>query len=146
MSCLAKTVIAFTALAAAGLLMGAGTAQAASGPQDDTVCSGAAPADGRLRGPVLQVEDGATLCVALGATPDTWVRLTLADAPPGGGVQRASRTDENPRGALMAVAFSQMVDCQVQADGRALCALQDGRSVGALMKTRAAWAAGKDWR
>ena len=142
MSHLTKTVIAFAALAAAGFLMGANSAGAASG----SVCTAQAPTGGVLRGPVLQVEDGATLCVALGATPDTWVRLTLADAPAANGMQRASSTDENPRGTLMAVAFSQTVDCQIQADGRALCALQDGRSVGALMKTRAAWAVGKEWR
>lgn len=143
MSHLSKTVIAFAALAAAGFLMGSNSAQAATG---DSVCTARAPAEGVLRGPVLQVEDGATLCVALGATPDTWVRLTLADAPTAGGIQRASNTDENPRGTLMAVAFSQTVDCRLQADGRALCALQDGRSVGALMTTRAAWAVGKEWR
>lgn len=142
MSHLAKTVIAFTALAAAGFMLGATRAEAASG----SVCTASAPASGELHGPVLQVEDGATLCVALGATPDTWVRLTLADAPAANPLQRAASTDENPRGTLMAVAFSQTVDCQVQADGRALCLLQDGRSVGNLLKTRAAWAAGKEWR
>ncbi|MDB5470204.1 MAG: hypothetical protein JWR84_1764 [Caulobacter sp.] len=143
MSYLSKAVLAFTALAGAGFLVGmAGHAEAASG----SVCTAQAPAAGVLHGPVLQVEDGATLCVALGATPDTWVRLTLADAPAANGTQRASNTDENPRGTLMAVAFSQTVDCQLQADGRALCALQDGRSVGNLLTTRAAWAAGKEWR
>ena len=142
MSHLAKTVIAFTALAAAGFLLGANHAEAATG----SVCTGKAPVSGELHGPVLQVEDGATLCVALGATPDTWVRLTLADAPVANPIQRASNTDENPRGALMAVAFSQTVDCRLQTDGRALCVLQDGRSVGNLLKTRAAWAAGKEWR
>lgn len=142
MSYIAKTVIAFTALAAAGFLMGTQQAHAASG----SVCTASAPADGVLHGPVLQVEDGDTLCVALGATPDRWVRVTLADAPSANPIQRASSTDENPRGTLMAVAFSQTVDCQVQADGRGLCVLADGRSVGGLLKTRAAWAAGKEWR
>lgn len=141
MSYLSRTVIAFSALAAAGFLLGANQAKAA-----DSVCTGQIPAEGSLRGPVLQVEDGATLCVALGATPDRWVRLTLADAPASNPIQQAASTDENPRGTLMAVAFSQMVDCQVEADGRARCALPDGRSVGALLKTRAAWAAGKEWR
>ncbi|MCE3290943.1 MAG: hypothetical protein K0R83_2955 [Caulobacter sp.] len=141
MSHLTKTVIAFAALAAAGFLLGAQQAQAA-----DSVCTAQVPSEGQVRGPVLQVEDGATLCVALGATPDQWVRLTLADAPAANPIQRAASTDENPRGTLMAVAFSQTVDCQVLTDGRALCVLQDGRSVGALLKTRAAWAAGRDWR
>jgi hypothetical protein len=140
MSHLVKTVIAFAALAAAGFLRGAQQAQAA-----DSVCTAQVPSESQVHGPVLQVEDGATLCVALGATPDQWVRLTLADAPAANPIQRAASTDENPRGTLMAVAFSQTVDCQVQADGRALCALADGRSVGALLKTRAAWAAGRDW-
>ncbi len=142
MSHLSKAVIAFTALAAAGFLMGTQQAQAATG----SVCTGQAPASGVLRGPVLQVEDGDTLCVALGATPDSWVRITLADAPAANPIQRASNTDENPRGTLMAVAFSQTVDCRLLADGKALCALQDGRSVGALLTTRAAWAVGKEWR
>ncbi len=142
MSPLSKTVIAFTALAGAGFLSGvAGHAQAA-----ESICTGSAPADGLLRGPVLLVEDGATLCVALGASPDRWVRMTLADAPAANPIQRTSNTDENPRGTLMAVAFGQTVDCQVQSDGRGLCTLQDGRSVGALLKTRAAWAAGREWR
>ena len=139
MSSLAKSAIAFTALAAAGFLMAAGSAHAA-------ICTGVAPVGGVLRGPVLQVEDGATLCVALGAMPETWVRLTLADAPAANPIQRASNTDENPRGTLMAVAFGQTVDCRLQADGRALCTLQDGRSVGTLLQTRAAWAAGRAWR
>ena len=138
---LVKAVIAFTALAAAGFLLGVEQADAA-----DSVCTARVPTDGQVHGPVLQVEDGATLCVALGATPDRWVRLTLADAPAANPIQFAASTDENPRGTLMAVAFSQTVDCQIQADGRALCVLQDGRSVGALLKTRAAWAAGKEWR
>jgi hypothetical protein len=142
MSQLAKTVIAFTALAAAGFMLGANKAEAATA----SVCTAQAPASGELHGPVLQVEDGATLCVALGATPDQWVRLTLADAPAANPIQRAASTDENPRGTLMAVAFSQTVDCRLQTDGRALCLLQDGRSVGNLLKTRAAWAAGKEWR
>lgn len=142
MSSLSKTVIAFTALAGAGFLIGmAGHAEAA-----DSVCTARAPADGVLHGPVLQVEDGATLCVALGASPDRWVRVTLADAPAANPIQRASSTDENPRGTLMAVAFSQTVDCRVDTAGRGLCALSDGRSVGGLLKTRAAWAAGREWR
>jgi hypothetical protein len=140
-SSLVRPVIAFAALAAAGFLLGVQQADAA-----DSICTAQVPAEGVVHGPVLQVEDGATLCVALGATPDRWVRLTLADAPAANPIQYAASTDENPRGTLMAVAFSQTVDCQVQPDGRALCALADGRSVGALLKTRAAWAAGKEWR
>jgi hypothetical protein len=93
------------------------------------------------------VEDADTLCVALGATPDTWVRLTLADAPKTGGMQRAAidQSNDNPRGTLMAVAFSQNVVCDVLEDSKAVCRVGD-QSVGALLKQPAAWVAGRDWR
>jgi hypothetical protein len=143
-SSLVKAVIAFTALAGAGFLIGhAGQASAAS-----AVCTGQAPASGVLRGPVLHVESADTLCVALGATPDQWVKLTLADAPAANPIQRASLTDAeaNPRGTLMAVAFSQNVDCVIEDGDRAVCTLADGRSVGALLRQPVARVVGKDWR
>ncbi|HYE45329.1 MAG TPA: hypothetical protein VEA44_06100 [Caulobacter sp.] len=144
MSSFSKAVIAFCALAGAGFLLG----HASEADAAEAVCTGQAPANGVLRGPVLHVESGDTLCVALGATPDRWVKLTLADAPQAGGVQRASITaaGDNPRGTLMAVAFSQNVDCTVQDAGRAVCTLPDGRSIGPLLRQPAAWAAGKEWR
>jgi len=143
-SSIAKAVIAFTALASAGFLLGhAGAAQAA-----ERVCTAQVPASGVLHGPVLHVEDADTLCVALGATPDQWVRLTLADAPSTSMIQRASLTDAeaNPRGTLMAVAFSQNVDCTIEQGDRAVCTLADGRSVGALLRQPVARVVGKDWR
>jgi hypothetical protein len=140
-----KSFAIFGALAAASVLwLGATQAQAA-----DSVCTAALPAAGTvIRGPVLEIEDGETLCVALGETPDQWLRLTLADAPVDNPVRRAAFTtaDDNPRGTLMAVAFARTVDCRIEDGGRALCALDDGRSVGALLKTRTAQAAGRDWR
>lgn len=65
-------------------------------------CAAAAPAPGQaLDGPVLQVIDGQTVCVALGPTPDQWVRVTLSGSA---GVTRDQ---------LMAAAFARDVECSV---------------------------------
>jgi hypothetical protein len=56
-----------------------------------------------VSGPVLQVIDGRTLCVALGPTPDRWVRVRLADV-----------LDPTARGALMAAAFAKDAACGVE--------------------------------
>ena len=133
------------ALAATGALC-LWTAQAQAA---DTVCTGSPPPAGTvIRGPVLEVEDGRTLCLALGETPDQWVRLTLADAPVANPVRRVafSTAQDNPRGTLMSVAFAQNLDCRIEQGDQAVCTLDDGRSVGALLKTRTAQAAGRDWR
>src|SRR4051812_16540882 len=64
-------------------------------------CTAAAPAQGQqLTGVVLQVIDGATLCVAHGPLPSQWVLVRLA------GPQ-----DIHARGALMAAAFAKQVIC-----------------------------------
>lgn len=144
----AKQTVILGALAAATLCFAAPQAASAQ-DNDQSVCTAASPGVGAvIRGPVLMVEDGSTLCVALAATPDTWVRLTLADAPIENPIRKASLSDTNdsPRGTLMAVAFSQTISCTVQADSRALCALDDGRSVGKLLRQPTALAAGRDWR
>jgi hypothetical protein len=132
-------------------LLSAGAATLATGPAEAAVdvCQAAAPQAGEeIHGPVLFVESGDTLCVATGETPDRWVRLTLADAPVENPYRKASTApaNDNPRGTLMAVAFSQNVDCLVQAEGRAVCTLKDGRSLGAQLRQPTAWAAGQEWR
>ena len=67
-------------------------------------CTAAAPAEGAsVSGPVLQVIDGRTLCIAKGPTPDQWVRVRLADV-----------YDRENRGALMAATFSKDVVCKVE--------------------------------
>ncbi len=67
-------------------------------------CTAAAPAEGQsVSGPVLQVIDGRTLCIAKGATPDQWVRVRLADI-----------YDRENRGALMAATFAKDVVCSVE--------------------------------
>ena len=66
-------------------------------------CTAAAPADGQsISGPVLQVIDGQTLCIAKGPTPDQWVRVRLTDV-----------YDREDRGSLMAAAFAKDVVCSV---------------------------------
>lgn len=85
-------------------------------------CTAAAPAAGQsFSGPVLQVIDGRTVCVALGPTPDQWVRVTLADA-------RAAEA----RDALMAAAFARDVDCttvRTGPDGVTAICRSDGASI-----------------
>lgn len=134
---------------ATGLICLAAPQSASAAAPDADVCAAPAPAAGEvIHGPVLFVESGDTLCVALGETPDQWVRLSLADAPGDNPIRRASTApaNDNPRGTLLAVAFSQTVDCTVQADGRAICTLKDGRSLGAVLRQPTAWAAGREWR
>jgi len=122
-----------TAVAILMLTAGAGAAQAA-GP-----CSAPVPAPGtEVHGPVLDVLDGRRLCVGLGATPDRWLEIELADPA----LTRASElAGGNPRGALMAAAFAQNVTCTVSETqgGRALGACRlDGASVSELaMKPQA---------
>lgn len=122
-----------TAIAMLMLTAGAGAAQAA-GP-----CGAPVPAAGtEVHGPVLNVLDGRRLCVALGATPDRWLEVELADPV----LTRAAGTPGgDPRGALMSAAFARNVTCTVVdvQGGRALgsCRL-DGASVAELaMKPQA---------
>jgi hypothetical protein len=69
---------------------------------EQAACAATPPAvGGRLSGPILQVVDGQTFCVALGPTPDQWVKIQLADTPHG------------DRAALMDAAFAQRVTCVV---------------------------------
>jgi hypothetical protein len=102
-------------------------------------CRGEAPEVGAIfRGPVLHVFDGARLCVARGESPDQWVELQLADAP-----------EHSARGALMATAFAQDVDCKVTAADpaapKAVCTL-NGRSIGRLVGKPTLVKAGRAWR
>jgi hypothetical protein len=95
---------------------------------------------------VLHVIDGDTLCVALGATPDRWVALRLADAP-----RAPGSPTEAPqlRSVLMAVAFSENVSCRVTArdstEGMAICELE-GRSLVELMHDPSAIQLSAAWR
>jgi endonuclease YncB( thermonuclease family) len=111
-----------------------------------SACKGAPPSIGAaVHGPVLDVVDGETLCVALGPTPDRWVALKLADAPNAAPTNGADRA----RGALMAVAFARNVDCRVVAAdkaGRSAVCVLDGRSIVARMREHDAVSVGLAWR
>lgn len=117
-------------LALALVLLSAGAAAAQTAP-----CGGAAPAAGvEIRGPVLHVLDGQTLCVATGTDPSKWLPLKLEDAPAA-----------SSWGALMGVAFGQDVTCIAQGAGRTAICRIEGRSVGAQLD-REATRAGVAWR
>lgn len=131
---------ALRAAAASLLLAGAsGAAQAA-------VCTGQAQAVGaEIRGPVLHVPDAESLCVALGATPDQWVELRLADVP-----AEVAPTSTEARSILMEAAFAQNVVCRVVAAPQreaatAICE-RDGRSLGAILSPATTIKASQTWR
>lgn len=129
------------------IIAGFALAVSAGAAQASEVCSAPAPAVGtEVHGPVLHVLDGNHLCIALGATPDTWLAVELGDAR----LTKASdNPDRNPRGALMSVAFAQNVSCRIvdRVDDRAVaaCAL-DGRPLGDLALKPQAISTGRAWR
>ena len=118
----------------------------ASGARADVLCAAPPPAPGAVvRGPVLHVRDGETLCVALGATPDLWLPMRLAQTTPGPPALAPSPT----RGALMSVAFGEMVDCRLESvtpQGAIATCTHQGRSIAQAARDPAALAAGRAWR
>ena len=114
-------------------------------------CTGPNPVAGvEIRGPVLHVIDGETLCVALGYAPDTWIRLKLADAPKASPIRRvSSRVQADPRSVMMAAAFAKMADCitEQDRDGQvvAVCTV-DGAPLGSALREGSVIAASQDWR
>ena len=116
-------------LLALGLtLLGHGVALAETAP-----CRAPQAAVGaEVRGPVLHVIDGRTLCVATTADPSGWIRLELADAP------QATRAE------LMSVGFGKDVVCTVGSAG-ALCR-SAGQSLSAQLRAPGVKAASAAWR
>lgn len=96
------------------------------------------PVGSTVRGPVLHVLDGETLCVALSPSPSDWAALRLADAPPA-----------STRSLLMAVAFAEDVDCTVvdaqAGEAVAVCAVH-GRPIGDLAREPRARRRAEAWR
>lgn len=75
MSAKARVLTALFALVAASALALAPRAAA----QSLADCGAATPAVGSvIRGPVLQVVDAATVCVAMGPRPEAWLKLSLS--------------------------------------------------------------------
>jgi hypothetical protein len=97
----------------AALVLGLGAPASAAMAAD--VCQGSAAAPGAvLHGPVLEVSDGASLCIASGASPTAWTRVSVRQLG-------ASRP------LLMAAAFGQNATCRIGADGAADCTIDGAR-------------------
>jgi hypothetical protein len=104
----------------------------------------------QIRGPVLHVIDGETICVALGYAPDEWIRLRLADAPVPSAIRRVSNREEaDPKRVMMAAAFARMADCRTELDTDrevvAVC-MVDGVPLGRALRDGGVIAAGMSWR
>jgi hypothetical protein len=96
-------------------------------------CGADPPAAGAvLHGPVLEIPDASSLCIALQQSPTTWVAVQL----PNLGVTRA---------ALMAAAFGKNATCVVGADLRADCRIEGKRLVDQVRR-RAVLRAAVAWR
>ncbi len=138
-----------SAVFTAGLSLFAAAGEASAAPAEP--CTGPHPVAGvQVRGPVLHVIDGDTLCIALGYRPDEWIRLRLADAPVTSPVRRVSNREEaDPRAVLMAAAFARTAECVTQLDRRgevvAVCTV-DGVPIGRAMRDSAVVAASQSWR
>jgi len=93
---------------------------------------GPAPNHAVVHGPVLEIPDASSLCVAQGPSPSTWIRVRLA---------RPSGTYP----LLMAAAFGKNAVCNVGADGRGVCDIE-GRSLDAELRRPETIAASLAWR
>ena len=138
-----------SAVFAAGLSLFAAAGEARAETAEP--CTGPNPVAGvQIRGPVLHVIDGGTICVALGYAPDEWIRLRLVDAPVTAPVRRVSNREEaDPRAVLMAAAFARTAECVTRLDRRgevvAVCTV-DGVPLGRAMRDGAVIAASQSWR
>jgi hypothetical protein len=108
-------------------------------PPRTAPCTAAAPAAGEVfSGPVMQVIDGSTLCVADGPTPDHWIRVRLSDV-----------SGPAAWGALMAAAFSKDVICIAdRRDGQGVVGrcVFNGDPLGELVRTDAIKTQAPSWR
>lgn len=127
-----------------GLLLGVALV-ATEAQAKEAVCRGPAPAVGaQLKGPVLQVIDGEHMCVAVDASPSTWVELQVLDPR----LVRAS-TAGNARGRLMAAAFARDAVCVITGanGGRATAACMiEGERLGARLNQPQIAKAAQIWR
>jgi hypothetical protein len=88
-----------------------GTCLAAGGAMAGSCPGGPAPSGAVVHGPVLEVPDASSLCLAQGQAPSTWIMVRLA---------RASETYP----LLMAAAFGKNAICFVGRDGRGVCDIE----------------------
>ena len=118
-------LVAFLFFALGVLMIRPSPAQAASPCQGKPVQSG-----GFVHGPVLEILDERTVCVA--RTPGEWVPITL--------IQPAQS-----RPALMAAAFGKTATCVVGQDGRAACVIE-GTPLGVLLRQPTLQKTALNWR
>jgi hypothetical protein len=85
-----------------------------------------------VHGPVLQVPDGSTLCVALGPSPEAWTGIRLSPS-------RATRSE------LMAAAFGKNATCSLDSDGRGRC-LIEGEALDDKLRSAEVRQAAPFWR
>jgi hypothetical protein len=121
-----KPFISLAILALAGLAM-------ASAAPAETVCGRASPVVGAVvHGPILDIPNSATLCIATGASPSQWVAIPVPQL-------RASRA------LLMAAAFGQNATCVVGADGLGDCRIE-GRALADEVTRAEVRKASMQWR
>jgi hypothetical protein len=97
------------------------------------VCRGETPAPGAtVHGPVLEIPDAKSLCIALNTSPDSWVRVSLAGLD-------ASRPQ------LMAAAFARNATCQIGEKGQAVCTIE-GEPLAASLQQPQVIKAAMAWR
>jgi hypothetical protein len=89
-----------------------GASVTAAGAMAGSCPGGTAPNGAEVHGPVLENPDASSLCVALGQSPSTWVRVRLAHP-----------SDTYP--LLMAAAFGKNAVCFVGHDGLGVCDIED---------------------
>lgn len=122
-----------------GLALVATEAQARS-----AACGGSAPAVGaEIRGPILHVIDGQRLCVAVDASPSTWVEIQVDSE-----LVRASNGGD-AKGRLMAAAFARNAVCVItgQNSDRATAACTiEGERLSARLDQPGITKAAQDWR
>jgi hypothetical protein len=93
------------------------------------ICQGPPAVKGAVvHGPVLEIPDGSSLCIATGASASAWVKIPLSHL-------QTSRT------ALMAAAFGKNATCTVDSDGRGDCMIEGQTLVMALQGPELAKAA-----
>jgi hypothetical protein len=87
-----------------------------------SVCPGPVASVGAIvRGPVLQVPDGSTICVALNPAPTTWMQIALS-------------AGDTTRSALMTAAFAKTATCFILSDGTGRC-LIDGKPLADALRS-----------
>jgi hypothetical protein len=108
-------------------------------PSPAALCTASPPSTGEaFSGPVLQVIDGRTLCVARGPTPADWIRVTARGAPRG-----------STRQALMAAAFGRSLACvavKVGSSGLEARCTVDGAPLSEVLGTDANRVDAMGWR